>query len=678
MSGKAFVFAVLLLISIPAHAENETVRRGPVPDWVTPSELMPVPADAAGLVFVRRSDRLIHLDGQGQAEYLGYRIKVLHPNALQLGNLALSWNPAAGAATVHAVRIYRDGAVIDVLQGNQFEILRREDQLEAASINGILTAVLRVPDLRVGDEIEFQATIRSNDPSMGGKEAGLLALAPSPPPGRFRFALSWSDGQEPHLAMTPDLSAIAVRHPREVSFTFDNPAMLSPPNEAPPRYLWQRVAEYSDFPDWAAISSHFAPLFATAATLAPNSPLREEARRIAAAHARPLERAAAALKLVQQEVRYVYVGLNGGNLTPAAADLTWQRRYGDCKGKTVLLLALLRELGIEAEPVLVNNAGGDDGLDSHLPNPGMFDHVLVRARIEGSNYWLDGTLPPVAEPATLPLMPYRWVLPLAAQGRPIERLAWHAPVVPEEMTLQQIDARAGFDRPAQITLTTVVRGLAGLQQQAQLSGLTQPQLLSAFRQNAVGDLFQSIADVQWRYDPAARASILTIVGTGTVNWEDEGAGVKALSLPGGGFNPPERRVRPADQDQNAPYYSQPSFSCFVTTVRLPESTPVSHWSFNTSFDTRMFGRDYHRAFEMRGGAIRMIRGSRVEQPEIDSATAVRDNARIAAFDNSMARISYDPAHAGASGANGRHVPATYEIDPAAGNVPCLAPDAVDR
>src|SRR3546814_6282045 len=88
------------------------------------------------------------------------------------------------------------------------------------------------------------------------------------------------------------------------------------------------------------------------------------------------------------------------DLTPATAEETWQRRYGDCKGKTALLLALLARLGIEAEAVLANNSGGDDGLDERLPNPGMFDHVLVRARIDGKTYWLDGTLPPVDRKST--------------------------------------------------------------------------------------------------------------------------------------------------------------------------------------------------------------------------------------------------------------------------------------
>ncbi len=668
-------FAALVLATGLAHADNDQVQRGPVPSWAVPSELMPVPEGAAGLVFVRRQDSFVHLDERGQESYLGYRVRILHPNALQLGNLGIAWNPAAGAPTVHMIRIHRDGAETDVLETAKFEILRREDQLEAASLDGILTAVLRIPDLRVGDELEVAVTVRSNDPTLGPINSGLLMVGPDPAPGRYRLGLSWIDGQEPKLQMTPDMAAAAQRNGRTIRFNFDNPTPLAPPKDAPARYAWQRVAEFSDFSDWPAISRHFAPLYVKAAQLPAGSPLKAETRRIAAAHSAPLDRAKAALKLVQQEVRYIYVGLNGANLTPASAVETWQRRYGDCKGKTALLLGLLAEMGIEAEPVLVNHSGLDDGLDARLPSPGLFDHVLVRARIDGADYWLDGTLPPVAEPSRTPVMPYRWALPLTARGSSIQPLAWRAPEAPEDVTLHEIDARAGFDQPARITHTTIMRGIKGLQQQVQLSGLTPAQLLTALRQELVGGTFQAIEAAQWRYDVKAQASVLTVSGTGTVDWEDLGSGRKRLTLPGGGFSPPERRVRPADQDQKLPFVNELGFNCHVTTVRLPGSTQPSQWSFNTSFAQRLFGRRFDRAFEMRDGAIRMVRGSRTELQEIDPATASRNNGKIGSFDNSMASITYDPSGRAASAGTGRSVPATYEIDWSADKVPCLSPGA---
>jgi hypothetical protein len=676
MRIAATVLGACILCAAPADATNDQIQRAPIPDWAAASELMPVPANATGLVFVRRNDALVHLDEHGQAQFIGYRVKILHPNALQLGNLAIAWNPAAGSPAVHFVRIHRQDELIDVLRNASFEILRREDQLDAARLDGLLTAVLRIPDLRVGDELEVAMTIPGNDPTLKDTSAGILAFEASPAAGRFRLGLSWANGQEPHLKMSPDMVALAKRSQRAVTIDLDNPAILAPPKDAPPRFRWQRVVEYSDFADWPSVSSRFAPLFVQAAKLPANSPLRAEVKRIAAAHSSPLERAGAALELVQQQVRYIYVGLNGGNLNPASADETWQRRYGDCKGKTALLLGLLSELGIEAVPVLVSNAGVDDGMDTRLPNPGLFDHVLVRARINDSDYWLDGTLPAVADPSPEPVMPYRWVLPLTQQGSAIEQLKWHAPETPDEVTLFEIDARAGFDLPARIKSTMIVRGIKGLQQQVQFSGLTPAQLLSTMRQAMIGTTWQTIEDAQWRYDNKSNASVMTIDGIGTVDWENEDAGMKSLRLPGGGFNPPEKRIRPANQDQNIPFYNEEAnFNCYVTTVRVPESTQPPQWSFNSSFDTRIFGRNYYRAFRKNGDEISMIRGSRVEQREIDAATAKRDNVRIASFDNSMAVITYDPANGESEAGTDSYVPATYEIDWTSLDVPCLASSA---
>jgi hypothetical protein len=664
-----------LAASAAGHAANDQVRRAPVPGWVVPTEALPVPESASGLVFVRRSETLVHLGAQGHTQYLGYRVRILHPNALQAGNLTLSWNPAAGSPAVHVLRVHRGAESRDVLDGASFEILRREDQLEASALTGILTAALRVPDLRVGDELEIAISVPMDDPTLRPRDFGLIGLMPEPAPGRFRFGLSWDEGHAPNLKMTPLMAVAARRGPRSVTFDFDNPPLVAPPEGAPVRYAWQRIVEYSDFSDWTAISRHFAPIFARAAALPAGSPIRDEARRIAAAHASPLDRARAALELVQREVRYVYVGLNGGNLTPATASETWQRRYGDCKGKTALLLALLAELGIEAQPVLVSNSGADDGLDERLPSPFHFDHVVVRSRIAGADYWLDGTLPPVAAPSREPVLPYRWVLPVTAQGRSIERIQWRPAAVPDEISLYEIDARAGFDRPARITTTRILRGIAGLVEHSQMSALTQPQLLSMYRQNLAESPWEAIDSVQWRYDARAQASVTTITGTGSVDWATRSGGSRWLTLPGGGFSPPQRRTRPAEQDQDLPYYNAPEFNCHATTVRLPSATDVRHWSYNASFDTRIFGRTYYRAFDLRDGAIRMVRGSRVEQIEIDAAGARRDNDRIASFDNSMASITYDPSDEASAERPGRRVPATDEIDWTGDDVPCLGSPA---
>src|SRR3546814_9385635 len=123
----------------------------------------------------------------------------------------------------------------------------------------------------------------------------------------------------------------------------------------------------------------------------------------------------------------------------------------------------------------------------------------------------------------------------------------------------------------------IVRGLPGLVQQVQLSGLTPDQLRDGMRQQLIGATWETVDDVTWRYDQKAGASILTVSGTWTIDWDDDGDGDKSYALPGGGFSPPERRARAADQNQDLPYYSAPASDCRVKIGRASSRERVCQY-----------------------------------------------------------------------------------------------------
>lgn len=679
MFWKSALVAGLLAQSGLALAQNQqAIAIAPAPGWASLSEPLDVPPDVQGTTFLRRQNTLVRLTASGHELFSSDMIRILQPQALEIGNIAIGWNPAAGEARVHKVVIHRRGQVIDVLAKTGFEILRREDQLEAAMLDGMLTAVLRVPDLRVGDDLEIEYTVPLHDPTLREASHGLLFMGESPPPGRYKLDLSWEEGQQPRTLITPDFAPLVKREANRLVIALDNPAPLTPPRDAPPRYGWARIIEFSDFADWQAVSRRFHGLFAEASTLAPGSQLREEAAAIKASTADPVKQAQAALELVQQQVRYVYVGLNGGNFTPAKADETWERRYGDCKGKTAMLLALLAELGIPAEAVLVNNSASTDGLDQRLANPGMFDHVLVRARAGGKTLWLDGTLPAVIEGRDEPFLPYQWVLPLSAKGAGLERLADKPYALPQVVEITDIDASAGFDAPAGWTRTTVVRGAPGLQQHLQFSSVSAAQLETAIKSQLTGsDTWDTIETVTYRFDRATQAAILTITGTGPVDWEKDGETGRYFRLPGGGFNPPQRRQRSGGVG-TIPFYQPPEYACALTTMRLPADTKPDAWYFNTVFDVMLYGKSFYRMMELRDAdrSLRLVRGSRVEQMEIPPEKAERDNQRLADFDNSMAIISYSPEGVSQRWTGDRRIPDAREFDWTGAGPPCLPADMI--
>jgi hypothetical protein len=104
----------------------------------------------------------------------------------------------------------------------------------------------------------------------------------------------------------------------------------------------------------------------------------------------PQARLSAALRLVQDEVRYFGREIGDSSHRPSAPADTWERRYGDCKDKAYLLATLLERLDIDAVPALVSMQRGR-AIKSYIPSASDFDHVVVRAQIDGGPVWVDAT-----------------------------------------------------------------------------------------------------------------------------------------------------------------------------------------------------------------------------------------------------------------------------------------------
>jgi tetratricopeptide (TPR) repeat protein len=178
------------------------------------------------------------------------------------------------------------------------------------------------------------------------------------------------------------------------------------------------------------------------------------------ANADPRARAGAALKLVQERIAYLAEGMNGGNYVPQTPEKTWETRYGDCKAKTLLLAAMLREMGLHAEPVLVNAVRGDAVVDD-LPMPGAFNHVLVRAVVDGEDLWLDGTTLGTGIGSLGDVPPFAWGLPLRPDGADLLKLPNRAPALASVSIVNRIDMSAGVDFPVLYDLKVDVTGQMG-------------------------------------------------------------------------------------------------------------------------------------------------------------------------------------------------------------------------
>ena len=89
-----------------------------------------------------------------------------------------------------------------------------------------------------------------------------------------------------------------------------------------------------------------------------------------------------------------YLGFENGlnSFKPTQPLEVLNRRFGDCKDKSLLLATLLQIYGLEAHPILVNSSYGKN-INSKLPSPFLFDHCIVQYKTSSGEYsYLDPTI----------------------------------------------------------------------------------------------------------------------------------------------------------------------------------------------------------------------------------------------------------------------------------------------
>jgi len=92
----------------------------------------------------------------------------------------------------------------------------------------------------------------------------------------------------------------------------------------------------------------------------------------------------------QNKIRYLGLEFGSASWVPYSAAKVFKSKYGDCKGKTVLIMAMLKAVGIEAYPVMLNPRLSGPTI-KELCNETQFSHVIPVCEINGKLVWMDPT-----------------------------------------------------------------------------------------------------------------------------------------------------------------------------------------------------------------------------------------------------------------------------------------------
>ncbi|MBW8743976.1 MAG: DUF3857 domain-containing protein [Sphingomonas sp.] len=634
----------VLLVSTCAIAADPNADKpiiAPPAAWVRPTEL-PVDSgkpDGAAIKMLL-FDQQVHLLPNGSETYGETAARVQTPQGLTaLGTISIPWKPDQGTLIVHKMHIIRDGKVIDLLaNGHGFTVLRRENALEYATLDGVLTAVIQPEGLQVGDIIDMATTVKVLDPVLGGNSEGFVVVGPAAHVSKYRMRAIWDDGLPVRWRQGEGLPAMRPHKANgttEIGVALDDIEPTVLPKQAPSRYALTRDVEMTTLKSWNQLSELFAPLYTKASTLKPDSPLKPDIARIAAASPDPVKRAEAVLELVQTKVRYVFLGMNDGGLVPADADLTWQRRFADCKGKTALLLALLHGLGIAAEPAIVSTALGD-GLDQRMPMVAMFNHVIVRAAIGGKVYWLDGTRTGDTRLADIQVPDFRFALPLRTAGAGLESLNVPVPAKPLQEYALKVDMTAGVSRPFPFHVEEISRGDAGLITHLRIDDMT-PDV----RQQTLRDYFAAqYPDVEPKtysaaWDPATGEEKLVMDGLEKHDWR--WAYQPNHAAIGGKVD----FTRASGPHADAPFeVDYPAFAVAHETILLPNQ---GRGMLNriADIDRTVAGVEYRRKTRIESGVLSVETSTRAIGREFAAAEAPAAQAALRELAGLEPLLTYD-------------------------------------
>jgi transglutaminase-like putative cysteine protease len=383
------LIAVLAFL-MPGFAFGSDFTVGPAPKWIdrlSVDTTATLPAGEARYgTYALLDDHQVNAGAKTTNYYRRVR-KVLSPTGVQnASEVAFDFDPTYERLVIHDITVVRDGKRKNVLDAASVRVIEKEDEQKNHLYDGILSAIAFVNDVRPGDILDYSWSTEGANPLLGGHYADTLELTADVPTKLIRHRLLFPHALH-YRSTIPGIEPVVSNGVYTWTRT-DVPA-LNVEDNLPDWFDPYDHVEVSEFASWHDIALWSDSLFQLNA--ASRTAVAQLAQQIRASHPRKDDQILAAIRFVQDEIRYLGIEMGRNSHQPHQPAEVLEQRWGDCKDKSFLLASLLRELGVEAYPALVNTKLRHN-MDRELPSPFEFDHVIAQVRRGAATYWIDPTL----------------------------------------------------------------------------------------------------------------------------------------------------------------------------------------------------------------------------------------------------------------------------------------------
>ncbi len=335
--------------------------------------------EAGAIYLLDKATRIIHSDGSSEL-IIHQIIKICRERGRRFAEVQIPYNEAFQRVRIDfAHTITREGKKIEVKKSAIHTITPASLAPYAALYSSLRTKTISMPAVGLGSTIEYKYRIfqkkslmknhfwdgfyfQSEEPFVLSKY--VLAL---PEERRFKKA---EKGIAPPKVTEKGNRRVYIWEKRDIPGLIPEPQM-PPLSEVVP------LLSVSSVKDWEEVASWYWDL--AKSRTRPDKAIRREVHRLIEGKKTSREKLRAIYNYCSSNIRYVglEIGING--YQPHEAAKVFWLKYGDCKDKAALLVAMLQVAGIKSYLVLINT---DHQIDIDLPSPGQFNHCIVAVPIQ--------------------------------------------------------------------------------------------------------------------------------------------------------------------------------------------------------------------------------------------------------------------------------------------------------
>jgi len=377
--------------SLPSLHTKEYYKIAPKPLWV--KDIGPLLSVSEEIEGQEATEHLLVEDqvfiGSNLIEHFVKTIRhIVNESALEkASHFKIGFQPTYEQIILHELSIIRNQNTIDLLAKAHIRVIDDEYELHRDILSDTKILYILLEDLRVGDKLVLNYTRIGFNPIFEGAYSRFFFLNYSVPIKRLYRRFVWD--KDKNIAYKLINTSIQPEiNKGEITIDEKNVLPVTTEDCMPHWYSPYSYIQLSKSHSWKEVIHWGCQHFSVPQYI--GTELEKIAQDIKNNYEDLSEQVIAALRFVQNHIRYTALSMGEASHKPYAPELVLNRRFGDCKDKSLLLVSLLHLLSVKAAVALVHTSDCHT-VRGYLPAPILFNHAIVAIFWESRIYWVDPT-----------------------------------------------------------------------------------------------------------------------------------------------------------------------------------------------------------------------------------------------------------------------------------------------